>query len=224
LFDNSPGWSAHPDVFLLSPLFIEAAPEDSLRRAAAFLKQHHIALAVAIGSVQMDNAQRTAGECGFGLEGMTRPNKNHIIFSRLKRIGLDIQYVAMDEPLTFAHYSSAVNACRYSLAEVARRVAETVTEIRTIYPEVSFVEEEAPSAASPTQWNVDLGNWLNAFHVAASIPLNALVFDVDWRQPWLQWVRPSIGILHSHNVHTGIFLDGTGPGKSEVVPGNWTGS
>jgi len=86
LFDGSPGWSAQTNVFVLAPHYVEAASEDSLRRVAAFLKLHDIALAIGIGSVQMDNAQRTEGECGFGVEGYTRPNKNHIIFSRLKRI------------------------------------------------------------------------------------------------------------------------------------------
>jgi hypothetical protein len=217
LFDDSPGWSARTNIFVLAPHYVEAASEDSLRRIAAFLKQHAIALAVGIGSVQMDNAQRTQGECGFGVEGYTRPNKNHIIFSRLKRFGLDVKYIEMDEPLTYGHYMQKGNACRFSIVEVARRVAATIAEIKAIYPDAKVVDAEAPTIASPAQWAADLGVWLTAFRSVSAAPVDAVVYDLDWRQPWLQWVRPSIGVLHSQGVQVGLFLDGTGPGVSDAA-------
>jgi hypothetical protein len=216
LFDDSPAWSAKANVFALAPHYVEAASEDSLRRVAAFLKQHNITLAVAIGSVQLDNAQRTEGECGFGVEGYTRPNKNHIIFSRLKRFGLDVKYIELDEPLTYGHYMQRGIACRYSIAEVARRVAASIAEIKAIYPEAKVVDAEAPTIASAAQWTTDLGAWLTAFRSASGAPLDAVVFDIDWRQPWLQWVRPSIDVLRSQDVRAGVFLDGTGPGISDA--------
>jgi hypothetical protein len=63
LFDPSPAWSARADVFVLSPLFAETATEEQAKRVSGFLADHHIALAVGIGAVQMDNAQQTDGEC-----------------------------------------------------------------------------------------------------------------------------------------------------------------
>src|ERR1700730_6949823 len=85
LFDPSPAWSAQTDVFVISPLMGSVVgPGDALQKTNAFLAAHHIALAVGIGAAQMDNADRTPGECGFGVEGLNRPGRNAAGFKRLK--------------------------------------------------------------------------------------------------------------------------------------------
>jgi hypothetical protein len=99
LFESPATWDGKTDVFVLSPKFAEEAPEEEQERVTSWLAARHIALAVGAGTVQTDNAQRVDGECGYGVEGYSRPNKNQIIFSRLTRRGLDVQYVAMDASL-----------------------------------------------------------------------------------------------------------------------------
>lgn len=216
LFDRSPAWSVQTDVFLISPFLSSVAgPEPMLRNINAFLTQHHVALAVGIGAVQMDNENPVPGECGFGVEGMNRPNRNAIYFKRLKSLGIEIQYVSMDEPLTFAHYYDKKNACRYSIEETARRVAASLAEIRQFYPNVKVVDTEAPNITDPQQWNADFPQWLSAYRRATGKPLDAVVFDVDWRLPWMNWVAPSVAALHKNGMHAGIIVDGTGPGSSD---------
>ena len=87
LFESQPAWDGKSDVFVLSPKFTAEASEEDTKRVTSWLAAHHIALAVGAGTVQTDNAQPVEGECGYGVEGYTRPNKNQIIFSRLKRRG-----------------------------------------------------------------------------------------------------------------------------------------
>jgi hypothetical protein len=217
LFDESPAWSARADVFVLSPKFTEEASEQMQKRISSFLEKRHIALAVGIGAVQMDHVERTEGECGLGVEGYTRPNKNQIIFSRLKRWGCDVQYVAMDEPLSFGHHYRHKNACNFSIQEVAKRVAATAMEIRKVYPKVKFVDYESVASTKPAkEWLIDLQAWLAAYRQAAGELPDAMVFDVDWNKPWLDAVRPGIELLHRNGMRAGIFLTGTGPGKSDA--------
>jgi hypothetical protein len=217
LFDSSPTWSMQTSVFVISPLMGSVVgPEDMLRRINAFLDQRHIALAVGVGTAQTDNVNPVPGECGYGIEGMTRPNRNASTFNRLKKLGIDVQYVAMDEPLTFAHYYDKKGACHYSIQDTARRVAASIAEIRQFYPNVKVVDYEAPTITSSQQWNADFSGWLSAYRQATGTPLDAVVFDVDWRQPWLDWVKPSTAITHQNGVRAGIFLDGTGPGASDM--------
>ena len=47
-----------------------------------------------------------------------------------------------------------------------------------------MVDEEAPSITTTVQWNADFPNWLKAYRDAAHVPFDAVVFDLDWRQPW----------------------------------------
>jgi hypothetical protein len=217
LFDNNPTWSVKTDVFAISPMMgSNVSPEDTLRNINAFLTKHHIALAVGIGAAQTDNVDPVPGECGFGVEGMNRPNRNSIYFKRLKDLGIDVQYVAMDEPLTFAHYYNQRAACHYTIENTARRVAASLAEIRRYYPNVMVVDYEAPTATSAQQWNAEYPKWLLAYKQATGTPLDAVVFDVDWRKPWIDWVRPSTAITHKNGVRAGIFIDGTGPGDSDA--------
>ena len=143
LFEPQPAWDGKTDAFVLSPKFTADASEEDTKRVTSWLAARHITLAVGAGAVQTDNAQPVAGECGYGVEGYTRPNKNQIIFSRLKRRSVDVQYVAMDEPLTFGYFYHRKNACNYSIQEVAQRVAKTVSEIRRSYPNARMVDYEA---------------------------------------------------------------------------------
>jgi hypothetical protein len=217
LFDASPAWSAKADVFLISPfLGSVSGPEDTLRKINAFVAQHHMALAVGIHAAEMDNANPVPGECGYGVEGLNRPNRNAINFKRLKSLGIDVAYVSMDEPLTFAHYYDRKNACHYSITDTARRVAASLAEIRQFYPNVKVVDVEAPGITSAQQWNTDFPVWLAAYRQATGRPLDAVVFDVDWRQPWLNWVSPSLATGRHQGVSAGIILDATGPGASDA--------
>jgi hypothetical protein len=217
LFDPSPAWSVRSDVFVLSPrMGSVVGPEEALRGINAFLSQHHTSLAVGVGAAQTDNANPVPGECGFGVEGMNRPNRNAITFKRLKKLGIDVQFVAMDEPLTFAHYYNKKGACQYSIQDTARRVAASIAEIRQSYPDVKVVDYEAPNITSPQQWNAEFAGWLAAYRQAAGASLDAVVFDVDWRLPWQNWVSPSLTTAHKAGVRAGIFLTGTGPGASDA--------
>jgi hypothetical protein len=217
LFDPKPAWSAKIDVFEISPMMgSTVGPADELDRVNAFLTSRRIALAVGTGAVTMDNPGPTPGECGFGVEGMIRPGRNAGALKRLKQLGIEVDYVTLDEPLTYGHYYDKKNACRYSIQEVARRVAAEIAEIKQSYPGIRVVDEEAPSITTTAQWNADFPKWLKAYRDAAGAPFDAVVFDIDWRQPWQAAVAPGVRAARDAGVRAGIFLDGTGPGASDA--------
>ncbi len=217
LFDDDPAWSARTDVFLISALMANGAgSETELRRIAAFLERRHIKLAVGVHATLTENAKPVAGECGAGVEGAGRAGQNEQIFRRLKKFGLDIAAVGLDEPLTFGHYFKGKTACRNSIAETARRAAAAVAEIRKSYPQARVVDAEAPQPIALGQWRSDFEEWLEAYRQAAGAPLDAVVFDVnlfgDWRAP----VAAGVEIAKRHGVRAGIFVIKPGPGISDA--------
>ena len=217
LFDANPAWDAKIDVFKISPkMGSTIGPADQLTRINAFLKDRHIALAVSVGTILMDNANPVPGECGYGVEGYNRPGRNAIQFRRLKQLGIDVRYVAMDEPLTFGHYYNKKNACGFSIDEVARRVAVSIAEIRQYYPDVRVVDEEAPQSMTAAQWNADFPKWLEAYRRAVGEPPDAIMYDLNWSQPWQTVVGPGERVARRAGVRMGIFLDGSGPGASDA--------
>ncbi len=222
LFDPSPAWSAKADVFVLSPKMTAQAPAEMEKRITDFLASRHMALALSTGVVQMDNVQRTPGECGFGVEGYTRPLRNQAIFTRQKNYGNDVKYIALDEPLSFGHHfrggpKALGSSCQFSIGETARRTAASLAEIRKQFPDAKIVDAEAVATTVPaSQWLQDLQEWLKAYKSASGELPNAVVFDVDWKKPWLDAVRPATDILHRTGVRAGIFLDGTAPNGTDA--------
>jgi hypothetical protein len=216
LFDPNPAWDPKIDVFKISPkMGSTVGPADELTRISGFLKARHVALAVSVGTMLMDSPTPVSGECGFGVEGSNRPGRNAIEFRRLKQLDLEVSYVAMDEPLTFGHYYNKKNACRFSIDEVARRVASAIAEIRQYYPDVRVVDEEAPPITTAAQWNADFPKWLEAYRRATGQPLDAIMYDLDWRQPWQAVVTPSVRVARAAGVRPGIFITGAPPPASD---------
>jgi hypothetical protein len=217
LFDPNPAWDAKIDVFKISPMMgSTVGPAEELNRINTFLKDRRISLSVDTGGVTMDHPVPTPGECGFGVEGMIRPGRNAIAFKRLKQLGIEVAYATLDEPLTYGHYYNRKNACHYSIAEVARRTAAEVAEIHRFYPDARIVDVEAPQITATAQWNADLPTWLKAYGDAGGAPFDAVVFDMDWRQPWQDTATPGVRALRAAGVRSGIILDGTGPGASDA--------
>jgi hypothetical protein len=209
LFDEPAAWNTRVDVFQLSPYFVTQAPEAEIRRIAEFLKRHRIAVAVGVQPAQITD------ECTMG-EGRVRPRKNFAVFRRLKAMGLQISYLGLDEPLTFAHYKSTEpKPCGFPIQDVARRVAASVKEIREFYPDARIVDFEYPQLVPSATWVRDLDVWLREFKAATGEQMDGLAFDVNWREPWQDWVRPSIEVLRRHGVKSGMFLTIAGPGTSD---------
>ena len=217
LFDDSPAWSAKTDVFQITAFMASLfGPETELRRVDAFLKARHIRLAVAIDATVSDNPRPLGDTCGVGVEGARRPGENTVIFRRLKKLGLEIAYVAMDEPLTFGHYFRGKAGCRYDIADTARRAASAVAEVKAFYPDVRIVDYEAPPAMPTARWHEDFQIWLKAYRQAAGAPLDAVVFDVDPFSDWRDRVRAGAAIAKQEGTRIGIFLVKPGEGHSDA--------
>jgi hypothetical protein len=209
LFDEPPSWNTRIDVFQLTPFYARTAPDADLLRIQAFLDRHHIALAVATQPMQVTD------ECDKG-EGRSPPGLNLKLFQRLRRLGLKVRYVALDEPLTFGHfYTRGLRPCMLPINDVARRVALTIHEVRQSYPDAEIVDYEAPPDIPPDEWTGALTVWLESYRSYTGVPLYAVVFDVNWRRSWREQVSQGAAILRAHGVKSGMFLTIAGPGTSD---------
>jgi hypothetical protein len=135
LFDPRPAWpagSARVNVMQLrAPWFLRMPPE-TVQIALDFLKQHNMALAVPLGFVSSD-------ACGQDVEGIGSARGQSVYPREMKKRGIALDYVVMDEPLFYGHDYAAKNACKFSIEEVAESVAKNVKMIRSYYPKVQFV-------------------------------------------------------------------------------------
>jgi hypothetical protein len=186
---------------------------DDLMKVAQRLKQQRIG--VALGLLATDNTPRPGSppQCGANVEGYDSPEETAKIAVKLKQAGINLRYIAMDEPLWFGHYYSGRNACRSSIDEVAERVATNLAAYQRLFPDIVIVDgEPIPSLTDQTNWQNDYRQWLNAFrkHVGRSLALTVL--DIDWPRPnWQQSLKASAAFLRNQHVHLGIIYNADAP-------------
>ena len=159
------------------------------------------------GRYSLGQFQAGCSECGPGVEGMSRPGQNAAIFKRLKRIGVDVTYAAIDEPLTWGHFFQGRNACRFSLPTQldARRGGRRDKES---YPNIRVVDYEAPEGPV-AQWPSDFDQFLKNYREAAA-------------RRWTRWcstsTRSPIGAKTSRRASRSLGARAAARGSSSPSP------
>src|SRR5690348_12667857 len=131
LFKSEAAWqtvATHATVFQIYPELLRSASDADLQRMGAWLDNHKIAL-----GLETKILTRTAW-CVAG--NAHRPWMVDLI-GRLKRLGLNLQRLAMVGPLVDGHIATGYGACQRSIAEVADDAANTVRLIRELFPNVA---------------------------------------------------------------------------------------
>jgi hypothetical protein len=217
MFRHPEEWSfaaAHVNVFGIDMWSAIDAPEEKMRLIFDFLKSRNIAVNVGLQSVYTEG-------CGKGVEGLNQVQKlPGDVARRLKRLGSDVAYFSLDGPLGFGHTYKGKEACRYSVREVAHRLAYTVADVRSSYPNAKFVDYEGDFTQLPPEEGLPLlREWLQAYREETGTELDALGMDADWRKSWRRSAPPTVDILHGRGVKAGIFITATG-GKT-VTDESW---
>jgi hypothetical protein len=201
--------ASHISVFGLNPYYAAVAPEEKLKAISAFLKAKHIALSVGMQSLPVEG-------CGQNVEGMTRAGVPGSIARRLKSFGIDVAYFSLDEPLYFGSVYTGKEACRYSIPQVAHRLAGTIGDLRAAYPDAKIVEAEPTTSQSLGEWTATLTTWLESYRSETGTPLYALEMDSLWQRPWQEADGATVQILHHRGIKAGIILDSAGgPGVTD---------
>ncbi len=143
---------------------------------------------------------------------------------RLKAAGITPQFFGMDEPLYFGHvFVSQGNriGCRSPISEVARNVANTVRQMRSVFPGVRFGDTE-PLTFRPgdtwyqnNQWLVDLGEWLDAYEAEVGDKLAYLRLDLWWNMPWREHMPALSELLRRKGVPLQVIYNGDGRAKTD---------
>jgi hypothetical protein len=207
MFEQPEEWAfaaSHTKVFGIDTSLAIDGPEEKLRRMFDFFAAHDIAVNVALQALYTEG-------CGKGIEGLVQvQHYPGDIARRLKRLGFDVPYFAFDGPLAFGHIYKGKEACGYSVREVAHRLAHTVADVRSSYPNAKFVDYEGPTDLPLQEWVPTWREWLDAYRAETGTELDAMAIDTNWRKDWRAASIPTIDLLHAHGAKAGIFLTATG--------------
>lgn len=216
-----PTGAAHVSVMLSRPAWLLRMPNSEVQSFLSFLKQHNMGLAISTGLV-------TSATCGRNVEGIV-PLPQAVYPSGMKKLGVDLDYVIMDEPLYFAHDFTGRNSCGFSIAQVAASVADNVKRICAYYPKVQFVLVE-PVGALPGGAR-ELGEFLDDYKANLNEYPASVHFDIQWgwvdrlHRDWHAVVPAVIQMLKARRIGYGIIFDaGRTNGQLPTTDAAWVAS
>jgi hypothetical protein len=186
LFQPNAPWpnaASRVQVFKLFPQFLQLASDADLQTVFVNLQQRHIKLAIEYGLLNPDDPLLCGGkdpQCGQveGFDGALLATD----LARIKALGGDLQFVAMDEPLWFGNYSTELGAPQAPISALAQDIAKQVAIMHDYFPNAMVGDIEPVAGTNgPTDWLQEIAQWTSAYHQAVGLPLSFFHSDVAWQ-------------------------------------------
>jgi len=202
LFDQAASWptaASQVEVIAFTAWWLGSMSDAELSRAIAWMKAHHVAMALEIEGLPSNPT------CSGGIEGFEDLSLAKSQIARLVRLDASPKYAAMDEPLWGGHYWNAVGACRYSFDALGQEIDRMVGLYKSAFPQIVVGDIEPVQAITAyPSWDTDLTQFLTAYHKYVGSPLGFFQFDIDYTGNWAIPSRKIAAALAARGVPIGL--------------------
>ncbi len=175
---------------------------------AAFLQNHHIALALETPVLT-------------GLQTCP-PNLGHkpwmaTLTDRLARLHIRLDLLAMVGPLVDTVIKSPAHGCRNTLAQAAADAATSVKWIRLNFPSLVVGEIEPSGDAEHSPTPNQLTAWFDAFAAASGQRPAFLHFDVAWGSDWRTRLPAALQAAAQASIPYGVIYNASPSALSDAT-------
>ena len=209
LFTPTAPWSnaaSHVQIFkIYSGLFTQSLPgsptDAQWQQVFADLARRNIAVAFEWGPLSVTT-------CGADVEGFETTDPL-VTAQKIKRLGGNLQYIAMDEPEYYANIYKGKNACLWTPAQIAANALKTIARIRTVFPDVRVGDIEPVPPPDAPDWLERYTAFFDAWK-AAGPPLAFFHCDINWDvfPNWISDVESLRKVLVSRGIPFGMIYNG----------------
>jgi hypothetical protein len=218
LFKPDAAWSKsaqHVKVFKTNGGAVMREPDGEVKAMFADLKRRHIPLAIEMGLLTGRSPDGKVQECGVGIEGFTSAGYAKLLANRIKMLGGELAFVAMDEPLWYGHHFKGKNGCQWPMERVAQNMMSEIADLRAQFPNVQIGDTEPVGTAQPPDWVEEIAQWTQVYQKVTGEKLSFFHADVVWNVPWQQQFSAIKNQMHRSGIKFGVIYDGGGTGKQE---------
>ena len=209
-----PNAAAHVNVFKLYAQML-SLPDAALMNLFADLKRRHIAVGLEWGALVPDN-------CGLGVEGFDGANALAYA-TRIHALGGSLNYIAFDEPYSFAAIYTGPSACNWTAEQIAQNAAAQVAVVRSVFPDVRVGDiEVVPSWNPSSDWLVGYQAWIDAWQRVTGEPLAFFHFDTDLSSDWRPGTAAMQQVLAQRSIPFGVIYNAAG--GAQTSDADWVNS
>lgn len=198
-------------VFKVGTRFVLQGDEAQLQTVINDLKRRHIAFAIELAVIGSEGV----GHCGYGVEGYGSPAGVEAVARKIQKLGGEIDYVAMDEPVWYGHIfeqgSGGRVGCQYSVAELADRVAPKVALLRQYFPHIQIGDIEPVNARKGGQQSIeDIVRFETLLRQKTGFAPAFVHVDMSWEIPgWQPLMERLVTQVHAGGLRLGLICDGS---------------
>jgi hypothetical protein len=217
LFEPNAPWNdaaSQLRVFQISTQMTLRGTDAQLLAIIKGLKARHIKLAVAMGLI---SGPGKPGECGWGMEGYILTGSPEKAAKRIKDLGGEIDYIAMDEPVWFGHAIAAASGgregCRFPLVDMADQVSRQFETMRKYFPnlrlgDIEPVNASAFATSQDPRFVQDVMTFADLIEKKTGQKLAFLHADVAWKWAWQPQFLDMARQARDRAIHFGVICDG----------------
>jgi hypothetical protein len=212
LFSPEAKWDTsarHVKVFKIYRDQVLYMPDEVIRTIIGGLDARHISLAMET------NILVETSVCSPGID---KAKPITPVVERLKRLGANLRYLALDEPLAGGHLAARSRDCHASIDAVARDVAASIKSLLAIYPDLQVGDiEPIGRLGDDSMWPQELGQWIDAFQAETGHKLAFMHADTVWGRPWKEDLKALAAITRKVGVPFGVIYNGDFTEFSDVA-------
>ncbi len=215
LFQPNAPWTTAASklhAFGVSTQFVMQGSDADLTTTFNGLKARGIALYAEVGFLY------GGGHCGKGVEGFSAPNTARALATRIKKLGGELAYAAMDEPLWFGRHAIKPGACHWDIPAIMSEIADGVAQLRQVFPNVQVGDTE-PVGGHDFDWPGEIKTWFAAYKAAVGSPLAFFHADIQWSHPWQTELRAIVANARAAGIPFGPILNSD---RDDQIDTDWT--
>jgi hypothetical protein len=201
------------NVMEIEPFYLLEAGDPELLNLLRFIQLHHMKV-----DVDVESIAKLPGACMGTTEGYRTPAEIRAAADHLLRLGFEVNYIHIDEPLWFGHYDPEAAACQFAAPDLASHVAQNINQFIADYPDVQVVEIETfPNLVYNLDWQAVLDEFQNLVAQQIGRKIQGVQLDVNWNDPgWAPSMVMFDQFLRQRNQKLGVIYDGTGAENSSL--------
>lgn len=199
-------------IFKFYSEVIEVSSVESLRDKFNFLKENNIKVAIELpGLTWRDNST------GYKIEGFRQKGFSRSIIKKILMAGGVVDYIALDEPITFGAYKSGPNYPHLSPENLARELYANLSPFYQAFPNVNVGDIEALSEIPGYFYSNYIPQFLNSYKLFSGRRIAFFHLDQYWRG---NWKTPTLYINHLSKLYgfrVGVIFNASVNTKSDSI-------
>lgn len=201
-----PNAAAGLKVFQISTQLALRGTDEQLKTVIESLKARHIGLSIELGVLTHSD------RCGGSTEGYAAPLAVEAVAKRISKLGGTLDYISMDEPVTWGHAKVGRNAkgiafCNDQVSDLADQVAPKIAILQRYFPNIQIGEVDGVNSRHPMLARAIL-EYTDHLEKKLHLKVAFVHADIAWDSDWRPQFRELVSGLRARGIRVGVICDG----------------